>query len=214
MGFLDGLLGGGGSGGMSDPVRGTAQVVSASSYNGRGVMQSCTMHLVVQAEGVPATPVEFSGLVHRKRWPRPGMALPVTVDRANPQKVNIEWDEVERSDDRARHSAEDMAAAMRGEGGAGATGMPIAGLGGAQIVNLSGQDLSQLPEEKKQKLRMLGIDPDQLAAQQGAAPVPPSPAPGDQMDDRLEQLERLAKLRDQGVLTDAEFEEQKKQILE
>ena len=34
------------------------------------------------------------------------------------------------------------------------------------------------------------------------------------MDDRLDQLERLAKLKDQGVLTETEFEAQKKQILE
>ena len=34
------------------------------------------------------------------------------------------------------------------------------------------------------------------------------------MDDRLDQLERLAKLKDQGVLSEAEFEAQKKQILE
>ena len=52
-------------------------------------------------------------------------------------------------------------------------------------------------------------------------PVPESPAApaapaddGEPMDDRLEQLERLAKLKDQGVLTEAEFEAQKKQILE
>jgi hypothetical protein len=134
---------------------------------------------------------------------------------------------------------------MRGEqpeGGAGAPGGTPAGLsgmlGGAQVMNLSGQDLADLPEEKKQKLRMLGIDPDRLAAQQGGAPAgapaPPAaepppgaaaapgaappdaaaPAQGDDMDDRLEQLERLARLRDQGVLTQAEFEAQKQQILE
>jgi len=33
------------------------------------------------------------------------------------------------------------------------------------------------------------------------------------MDDRVALLERLAKLREQGVLTDAEFEAQKRQIL-
>ena len=198
MGLLDGLLGGG----MKDPVRGMAQVVSCSSHRGHGIMQNCHMNLIVQADGVPATAVEMTQIVHNQKWPSPGMTLPVTVDRANPQKVKIEWDELQDSRDRSRQSAQDMAAAMRGD-------QPAAGLGGAQVINLSGQDLSDLPEEKKQKLRMLGI------------PVPESPAApaapaddGEPMDDRLEQLERLAKLKDQGVLTDAEFEAQKKQILE
>jgi hypothetical protein len=33
-------------------------------------------------------------------------------------------------------------------------------------------------------------------------------------DDYIDQLERLAKLRDQGILTDEEFEAKKKQLLE
>ena len=49
-----------------------------------------------------------------------------------------------------------------------------------------------------------------------AAPPPayaaPAPAP-DAMDNRLEQLQSLADLKAQGVLTDAEFEAQKAKIL-
>jgi hypothetical protein len=33
------------------------------------------------------------------------------------------------------------------------------------------------------------------------------------MDARIEQLEKLAQLRDQGILTDAEFQSQKQQLL-
>ena len=198
MGLLDGLMGGR----MKDPVRGMAQVVSCSAWT-EGIMQNCHMNLIVHADGVPATAVELNKLVHNQKWPSPGMTLPVTVDRANPQKVKVEWDELQDSRDRTRQSAQDMAAAMRGE-------QPAAGLGGAQVINLSGQDLSDLPEEKKQKLRMLGIP----VPESPDAPAPPAAADGDAVDDRLEQLERLAKLKDQGVLTEAEFEAQKKQILE
>jgi len=45
-----------------------------------------------------------------------------------------------------------------------------------------------------------------------AAPPPPPP-PEDDMDAKLAQLKQLAQLKDQGVLTDAEFEEQKRRIL-
>jgi hypothetical protein len=197
MGLLGNLFGGR----IKNPVRGTAQVVSCSQYH-EGVMQNCHMELVVQAEGVPATAVQFQGLVHNKRWPVPGATLPVTLDRTNPQRVRIEWDEVESSRDRSHRTAEGLAAAMRGEGaGSGAIA------GGANVVNLSGRDLSDLSEEQKQKLKLLGIDPGALA-QQGA------PAePHDEMDERLDQLQKLAKLRDDGVLTDAEFDSQKQRIL-
>lgn len=100
---------------MKDPVRGTAQVVSCSAHRGDGATQGCRMQLVVRGKGVPAKAIEHHGLVHRKRWPSPGMTLPVTVDRANPNRVRVEWDEVESSRERALRSAEELATTMRGE---------------------------------------------------------------------------------------------------
>lgn len=191
MGLFSKLKGGGGG------IRGTAQVTSCSQYQGRGIYSMCRMQLIVQGEGVAPTAVEFEGLVHRKRWPQPGMTLPVTVDAANPQNVSIEWDEVPDSRDRSRANAEAMAAMMRGEGAA------VGGLGGAQVINLSG---GQLTEEQAAKLRMLGIDP---GAVQGAAAPAPKPEP----DDQLAKLERLGALRASGVLTEEEFEEQKRRLL-
>lgn len=44
-------------------------------------------------------------------------------------------------------------------------------------------------------------------------PTPPPAAPPADTDELLNQLERLGKLRDAGVLTDAEFAEQKARIL-
>ena len=44
-----------------------------------------------------------------------------------------------------------------------------------------------------------------------AAPPPPPPAPD--MDAKLAQLSQLGALRDQGVLSDAEFEAQKARVL-
>jgi hypothetical protein len=48
---------------------------------------------------------------------------------------------------------------------------------------------------------------------QPAPPAPQAPAAGDAMSDKLAQLKDLGALRDQGVLTDAEFEAQKSRIL-
>ncbi|MFK0020976.1 SHOCT domain-containing protein [Streptomyces sp. NPDC090798] len=47
-----------------------------------------------------------------------------------------------------------------------------------------------------------------------AAAPPPPPAPSaDDMNSRIDQLKQLGELKAQGVLTEAEFEEQKRRIL-
>ncbi|MFE0699083.1 SHOCT domain-containing protein [Streptomyces sp. NPDC058872] len=53
--------------------------------------------------------------------------------------------------------------------------------------------------------------PQQQAYQ---APPPPAPAPAaPDMSSKIDQLKQLGELKDQGVLTEAEFEEQKRAIL-
>ena len=93
---------------MQDPVRGQAQVVTCSPHS-HGIYSNCHMQLVVQAEGVPATPVDLhDGNVHQGKWPYPGMTLPVTVDRADPTKVEVEWDEVATARERGAEQAEQL----------------------------------------------------------------------------------------------------------
>jgi hypothetical protein len=54
----------------------------------------------------------------------------------------------------------------------------------------------------------------QAAYQQQVAPAPaPTPAAAPAGDDMLDQLERLGRLRDQGVLTEEEFAAQKAKLL-
>ena len=54
----------------------------------------------------------------------------------------------------------------------------------------------------------------QAVAQQQAAPQPAAPPPAQpDVDDKIAQLERLAQLKAQGILTEDEFAAQKKQIL-
>ncbi|MFG2872914.1 SHOCT domain-containing protein [Streptomyces sp. NPDC048338] len=52
----------------------------------------------------------------------------------------------------------------------------------------------------------------QEAPQQAAAPPPAAPA-ADDMGDKLDQLKQLGELKAQGVLTESEFEEQKRRLL-
>ncbi|WP_314252358.1 SHOCT domain-containing protein [Streptomyces sp. DSM 40907] len=56
----------------------------------------------------------------------------------------------------------------------------------------------------------------QEAQQQAAAPPPPpqpAAAPGDDMTTKIEQLKQLSTLKEQGVLTETEFAEQKRRLL-
>jgi hypothetical protein len=52
---------------------------------------------------------------------------------------------------------------------------------------------------------------DQVESQQMAAP---QPAAGGGTEDMVEKLQKLGALRDQGILTDAEFEAQKAKVLQ
>jgi hypothetical protein len=49
--------------------------------------------------------------------------------------------------------------------------------------------------------------------QQPQYQAPPPPPPQDDADDLIAQLEKLGQLRDKGILTDAEFAEQKARLL-
>jgi|SRR3954452_599318 hypothetical protein len=49
--------------------------------------------------------------------------------------------------------------------------------------------------------------------QSTAAQAPPAPAAGGISDAAIQQLQKLAELKSQGILTDAEFEEQKRKLL-
>jgi hypothetical protein len=56
---------------------------------------------------------------------------------------------------------------------------------------------------------------DELQQQQYQQPAPAAPAPsGGISDDLVSQLEKLGKLKDEGVLTQEEFDAQKKKLLE
>lgn len=75
--------------------------------------------------------------------------------------------------------------------------------------------------QRRQHERWAAADQARVAAPPAQAPVPAPPAPAPaapaaaplDTDELLNQLERLGKLRDGGVLTDAEFAAQKARLL-
>ena len=163
---------------MSQPVRGTAQVVSATMPAEDATSANCTLNLVVSAEGLEPTPVEHTAMASVKRWPTPGTTLPVTVDLADPTRLKIEWDDVQTNAQTAKEQAEQMAEMMKG--GAGATAQGAGMDFGAAIQQAAG-------------------------ASQQAKPA---------ADDVAEQIEKLSQLHDSGSLSDEEFADAKRKLLE
>ena len=86
-----------------------------------------------------------------------------------------------------------------------------AAVGGGAYV--AGKRRAQAQDrEYDQEQRLEGLESQQPAA----APPPPPPPPqsgGGMSGDAIDQLERLGKLHEQGVLTDEEFAQQKAKLL-
>lgn len=185
---------------IKDPVDGVAQVLGSTQPPDSATSGNVNLTLVVQAEGIPATSVEHSCLAPTKKWPYPGETLPVTVSRSNPTRLKVRWDDVPEASEVARRQAEQLAAQMN-QGG-----------GGGQVVMGGGADVSGIVDALQQAMPGAEINVQGMEVEGGGAGFAPS-GEGDD-DDRIAQLERLARLRDAGALTDQEFEREKARILD
>lgn len=179
---------------MKDPVDGVAQVVGSTQPPDSATSGNVNLTLVVRAEGVEATSIEHSCLAPTKKWPYPGETLPVTFDRADPDRLKIRWDDVPDSADVSKQQADALAAQIN-QGG-----------GGGEVVMGEDGDVSQIVEALQQAMPGAQIQLEGADVATGGAPS----AGG---DDRVAQLERLARLKESGALSDQEFEREKARIL-
>lgn len=177
---------------MKDPVDGVAQVVGSTQPPDSATSANVNLTLVVQADGVPATTIEHSCLAPTKKWPYPGETLPVTFDRADPDRLKVRWDDVPDSADVSRRQAEALAVQLN-QGGGG----PVVPQGG---------DVNEIVAALQQQFPGAQI-------QIGDGQVVSGADAGGGDDDRIEELERLAKLKESGALTEEEFEREKARIL-
>lgn len=203
---------------MKDPVQGTAQVVSSSNAP-RSTHGNCHMTLVVTAPGVEPFSVKHHSLaVPTDRWPWPGMSIPVTVDRANPEKIDIDWDDVPRVGDTAMDEADAMVEALEHGGSAAETAPGEAAGMVAQLQQMFPGATVQVETSEEVPPEMIGqveqalgvdLDGDGVVGPVGTGSFGTASDP----DDRIRQLERLAALRAGGALSDAEFETEKQRLL-
>lgn len=88
----------------------------------------------------------------------------------------------------------------------------IAGTATAVSNNVSRRQAGRWARQQDEQDAQVQAAAQQQLAQQQAAQQPAAPAPMS-MDEKMNQLKSLAELKSQGILTDAEFEQQKAAIL-
>jgi len=81
---------------LKDPVNGTARVINDGGL--KATVSGATrvpLDLMVEADGVSAHLVHVTPRhPEAGKWPSIGQTLPVVLDRADPQRVEILWDQV------------------------------------------------------------------------------------------------------------------------
>jgi hypothetical protein len=172
---------------IKDGVKGSAVVQSSSMPTPQAQMYNVTMWLDVHVEGRAPYRVHHECMVKAGKHPWPGTTLPVIVDRENPERIDVQWGDIQTVDER-------MAEGAVAPGGPG---------GGQQVVDLRGTDAAE-----QIRAALAG------AGQARVAPAGASPAgSGNMVEDRIASLERISKLRESGALSEAEFEAEKARIL-
>lgn len=174
---------------IKDGLKGSAVVQSSSMPMPQASSYNTSMWLDVRLEGREPYRVRHECMVKSGKHPWPGTTLPVVVDRENPERIDIQWQEIQTIDERMEEG---------GPAPAAAGSSPAAG-GQPQVIDLRGTDVAD-------QIR------DALAAQ-GVATGAAAAGSGSMVEDRIAKLERLSKLRESGVLSEAEFEAEKARIL-
>jgi hypothetical protein len=172
-------------------VPGRATIVEMGALDREATLFNLPMTLQVHVEGWTPYEVEGQWMVSAKDTVGLSGWIPVKVDPEDHDKVAIDWDGVQASYE--QHVDARRQALAQG------------GLGGANVTFQSQEiDLTQNPEAAARVMQALGLSGANVGFGQQ------SPA-GD--DDPIARLERLGALKASGVLTEDEFQAQKRRIL-
>jgi hypothetical protein len=134
---------------IKDPVDAEYRLTSCSAGSPGAVYSNCRMEGVVTGPGIGPVAVEHSTLVApTSKWPQPGQTIPVTVDREDPTRLKVRWDDLptnrelgrqyaqQQAEQQAQQEAEVVGAPGRpqpGQAGGGLTPEQAAAGGGALI---------------------------------------------------------------------------------
>jgi hypothetical protein len=150
---------------MKDPMPGTFRVTGNYDAHPNSHLQKLTGVLMVP--GMPPTPAEVDADTGGK-WVGQ-TELPVTVDRADPANIRVEWQDVRQFDQQAAARQQAAAEAARLAGGP-APGFPdipggttTSGPGWSTTTTFSGGDVGgQVNQALGEALRRVGMDPNRV----------------------------------------------------
>jgi hypothetical protein len=183
---------------LRNGVPGRATIVEMGALDRGGTSFNLPMTLQVHVDGMTPYEIEDQWMVKAKDTIGLSGSIPVRVDRDRPERVAIDWDGVRANYEQGK-SARREALASDGTGG-------IPGLDAGAS------------EQIEQALGAMGIDLDLSNAVVTTHPAQEIDlgmlAGNGRTDDTIGKLERLAALHASGALTDAEFAEQKRRVLD
>ena len=164
-----------------------------------------SLRLRITPETEPPFEATVTTLMPQLTQPRPGTRLAVVYDPNDHRRVEVDSQPAAPSDqaiDTITAARPDLAAAQ-------VMGMPMADLIRRAIADPNA--LRQEMIERSTEMQQQAMAAAQAAQAQAAAP--PAQTADAQTSDPIDRLERLAALKDRGVITDDEFEEQKRKIV-
>jgi hypothetical protein len=94
---------------MKEAVPGSYQLTSCSAGVSGAAYSNCHMEGVVTGPGVGPVAVDHYCTAPTSKWPSPGRTLPVTVDRADPTRMRVRWDDMPSNRDLGREQARQAA---------------------------------------------------------------------------------------------------------
>jgi hypothetical protein len=98
---------------MKDPVEGVLTVAGITTPDPTATQTNYRLDGVVSAEGLEPTAIVHHGMTSVSHWPSVGQQLPVTVDRAKPDRIVIHWEQLKTSRQQAVDAAQQLAEQMR-----------------------------------------------------------------------------------------------------
>jgi hypothetical protein len=125
---------------MKDPVEGVLRITGITIPDSTATSANYRLDGVVSADGLMPTAIVHHGMAPANRWPSPGDELPVTVDRAKPERLVVHWKELPTGQATAQQAAQQLADQMRGGGTAAAAAASFAapaGFGDASKVTVT-----------------------------------------------------------------------------
>jgi hypothetical protein len=221
---------------IRQPVSGTATVTAATEPTGMRSPQEARMTLSVSGIGFEPFTVEHEEKCHTDRWPKVGMSVPVVFDLEHHDRIEVKWADVQPGQESTPPAATPQPTMPVNDAIPPEAQQVVDQLqnmfGGAAVTSHMETkviDLSNNPEARAQMMgpleAMTGMDLDGDGSVGGngapASTTPPAAGNGaifaaasSSGDDAVSRLERLAALHKQGVLTDEEFAQQKKRLLD